>query len=183
MTVRGWLRTARHSKNVSFLEVTDGSSFAGIQAVAAPELPNYEGTVALLSTGCASWRSVGRYEHWTLYETPGNAVSVERYEAAFEPAFEAVSSTLGPFKRRVRVHAWHGAVSMDGTDRSVIGSKRFLLQRRVIRKADLTPPTQQEGNVNRPVFKVMRASFNPWPSCQSKFSFGIRTFSNFIKPL
>ncbi len=51
--VQGWLRTARHSKNVSFLEVSDGSCFAGIQAVAAPALPNYQDTVAQLSTGCA----------------------------------------------------------------------------------------------------------------------------------
>ena len=31
VTVRGWLRTARHAKEVSFLEVSDGSCFAGIQ--------------------------------------------------------------------------------------------------------------------------------------------------------
>ena len=53
VVVRGWLRTARHSKNVSFLEVTDGSGFAGLQAVAAPELPEYEETVRKLATGCA----------------------------------------------------------------------------------------------------------------------------------
>ena len=51
--VQGWLRTARHSKNVSFLEVSDGSCFAGIQAVAAPALPNYQDIIAQLSTGCA----------------------------------------------------------------------------------------------------------------------------------
>jgi asparaginyl-tRNA synthetase len=51
--VQGWLRTARHSKNVSFLEVSDGSCFAGIQAVAAPALPNYQDTIVQLSTGCA----------------------------------------------------------------------------------------------------------------------------------
>ena len=53
VVLRGWLRTARHSKNVSFLEVTDGSGFAGLQAVAAPELPGYEETVRKLATGCA----------------------------------------------------------------------------------------------------------------------------------
>jgi asparaginyl-tRNA synthetase len=51
--VQGWLRTARHSKNVSFLEVSDGSCFAGIQAVAPHELPSYEETIAKLSAGCA----------------------------------------------------------------------------------------------------------------------------------
>ena len=53
VAVQGWLRTARHSKNVSFLEVSDGSCFAGIQVVAAPELPNYADVVTGLGTGCA----------------------------------------------------------------------------------------------------------------------------------
>jgi len=51
--VRGWLRTARHSKGVSFLEVSDGSCLAGLQVVAGPELPNYESDVTRLDTGCA----------------------------------------------------------------------------------------------------------------------------------
>ena len=41
-TARGWIRTARHGKQVSFLEVSDGSCFAGIQAVVNPELENFE---------------------------------------------------------------------------------------------------------------------------------------------
>jgi asparaginyl-tRNA synthetase len=41
VTVRGWLRTTRHSKGVSFLEVSDGSCFAGLQVVAEPALANY----------------------------------------------------------------------------------------------------------------------------------------------
>jgi asparaginyl-tRNA synthetase len=51
--VRGWLRTARHAKNVSFLEISDGSCFATVQAVAPPELPNYADEVLALRTGCA----------------------------------------------------------------------------------------------------------------------------------
>jgi asparaginyl-tRNA synthetase len=53
VTVRGWLRSARHSKGVSFLDVSDGSCFAGIQVVAAPGLFNYEAEVRHLRTGCA----------------------------------------------------------------------------------------------------------------------------------
>jgi asparaginyl-tRNA synthetase len=53
VAVEGWLRTVRHSKNVSFLDISDGSCFAGIQAVAAPTLANYESTISRLSTGCA----------------------------------------------------------------------------------------------------------------------------------
>jgi asparaginyl-tRNA synthetase len=51
--VRGWLRTARHGKEVSFLEVSDGSCFAGLQVVAGPELANYASEVVHLGTGCA----------------------------------------------------------------------------------------------------------------------------------
>jgi len=51
--VQGWVRTARHSKGVSFLEVSDGSCFAGIQVVVDPELPNYESEVKSLGTGCS----------------------------------------------------------------------------------------------------------------------------------
>ncbi len=43
--VRGWLRTARHSKGVSFLDLSDGSSLAGLQVVAGPELANYEAEI------------------------------------------------------------------------------------------------------------------------------------------
>ncbi len=53
VTVRGWLRTARHAKNLSFLEISDGSSFAGIQAVAGPECARFEEEVRQLGTGCA----------------------------------------------------------------------------------------------------------------------------------
>lgn len=66
-------------------------------------------SVALLvawTGGCASWRSVERFERWTLYEAPGRAVPTREYEAAFEIAFEAVEAVLGPFGERVRVYAW-----------------------------------------------------------------------------
>jgi len=53
VTVRGWLRTARHGKQTSFLEISDGSCFAGLQAVAGPECPGFEETVRQLGTGCA----------------------------------------------------------------------------------------------------------------------------------
>jgi len=53
VTLRGWVRTARHSKGVSFLEVSDGSCFAGLQVVAAPGLENFEAEVRHIQTGCA----------------------------------------------------------------------------------------------------------------------------------
>jgi asparaginyl-tRNA synthetase len=53
VTVRGWLKTARHAKGLSFLEISDGSSFAGVQAIAEPSLANYESEVKHLQAGCA----------------------------------------------------------------------------------------------------------------------------------
>src|SRR5262249_19775962 len=53
VTVRGWLKTARHAKGISFLEVSDGSSFSGIQAIAELSLANYESEVKHLQAGYA----------------------------------------------------------------------------------------------------------------------------------
>jgi len=50
--VKGWLRTVRDSKQVLFLELNDGSSFATLQAVCPAELANFE-QLRKLSTGSA----------------------------------------------------------------------------------------------------------------------------------
>ena len=75
VTVEGWLRTVRHSKNVSFLDVSDGSCMSGIQAVATPELANYESEIRKLTTGSCV-RVAGR-----LVESPGKG---QRYEIQAE---------------------------------------------------------------------------------------------------
>jgi asparaginyl-tRNA synthetase len=51
--VRGWIRSVRHAKEVSFLDVSDGSCLSGIQVVANPECAGYEEVVRHLSTGSA----------------------------------------------------------------------------------------------------------------------------------
>jgi asparaginyl-tRNA synthetase len=51
--VRGWVKTARHSKGLSFLEVSDGSCFDGLQVVAPPALTNFESDVRRIGTGWA----------------------------------------------------------------------------------------------------------------------------------
>ena len=52
VTVRGWVRTRRDSKAVlSFVNVTDGSCFDPIQAVAPATLANYESEVKHLTAG------------------------------------------------------------------------------------------------------------------------------------
>ncbi len=53
VVIRGWSRTVRHSKNVTFLEIADGSCFSGLQVVASPDMAEYEDCVRQLGTGCA----------------------------------------------------------------------------------------------------------------------------------
>ena len=54
VTVKGWVRTRRDSRaGISFVHLSDGSSFHPLQVVAPNTLPNYEGEVLKLSAGCA----------------------------------------------------------------------------------------------------------------------------------
>jgi asparaginyl-tRNA synthetase len=54
VTVKGWVRTRRDSKaGISFVHVSDGSSFHPLQVVVAKDLPNYESEVLRLTAGCA----------------------------------------------------------------------------------------------------------------------------------
>jgi asparaginyl-tRNA synthetase len=78
VTVRGWVRTARHSKGVSFLEISDGSCFAGLQVVLEPDLPNFESEVRKLRTGCAAVAT------GALVESPGKGQRLELKAARME---------------------------------------------------------------------------------------------------
>lgn len=49
----GWVRTHRQSKNVSFIDLTDGSSVKGLQLVINPSLASYAAVAARISTGAA----------------------------------------------------------------------------------------------------------------------------------
>ena len=69
--VQGWLRTVRHGKEVSFLDVNDGSCMDGLQVVAGPETEGFESVVRKLSTGCAI-SAVGK-----VVDSPGKG---QRYE-------------------------------------------------------------------------------------------------------
>ncbi len=54
VTVRGWVRTRRDSKaGLSFVHVSDGSSFHPLQVVAPAALANYSGEIQKLTAGCA----------------------------------------------------------------------------------------------------------------------------------
>jgi asparaginyl-tRNA synthetase len=52
ITVRGWVRTRRDSKDFSFIELNDGSSLPNLQIIARNDLPNYP-AVQRLTTGAS----------------------------------------------------------------------------------------------------------------------------------
>jgi asparaginyl-tRNA synthetase len=78
VVVQGWLRTVRHGKGVSFLDLSDGSCFAGIQVVVDPVVDNFDREVRSLGTGCAV-RVRGE-----LVESPGKEQRFELHAAAVE---------------------------------------------------------------------------------------------------
>jgi asparaginyl-tRNA synthetase len=54
VTVKGWVRTRRDSKaGISFVHLSDGSSFHPVQVVVSNQLPNYQAEVVRLTAGCA----------------------------------------------------------------------------------------------------------------------------------
>ena len=54
VTVRGWVKTRRDSKNgLSFINLHDGSCFSPIQIVATDQLTNYHEEILKLNAGCA----------------------------------------------------------------------------------------------------------------------------------
>ena len=56
--IQGWVRTHRQSKNISFIELTDGSGIKGLQLVLEPGTAGYAGNEHDISTG-ASIRAWG----------------------------------------------------------------------------------------------------------------------------
>jgi len=53
MTVRGWIKTHRQSKRVSFVELSDGSCTGHLQLVVDPGLASYAECAARLQTGAS----------------------------------------------------------------------------------------------------------------------------------
>ncbi|MCB0320791.1 MAG: asparagine--tRNA ligase [Bdellovibrionales bacterium] len=50
---QGWVKTHRRSKNVAFIELTDGSSVQGLQLVIDPDLSSYAAIASEISTGAS----------------------------------------------------------------------------------------------------------------------------------
>jgi len=53
ITVKGWLRTKREGKGVTFLELNDGSCLQGLQVVVPTDFPDYELLIKPLTTGAS----------------------------------------------------------------------------------------------------------------------------------
>ncbi|MFP6768779.1 MAG: OB-fold nucleic acid binding domain-containing protein, partial [Planctomycetaceae bacterium] len=72
LTVCGWVRTRRDSKKgLSFVELNDGSCLSNLQVIVDGDLPGWQETLGLVTTG-ASLRIGG-----TLKESPGQGQRVE----------------------------------------------------------------------------------------------------------
>jgi asparaginyl-tRNA synthetase len=79
VTTRGWVRTRRDSKaGISFLHLSDGSSFHPLQVVVANTLANYADEVLKLTTGCAV-AATG-----TIVPSPAKGQPFEMHASAIE---------------------------------------------------------------------------------------------------
>lgn len=95
--VRGWVRSRRGSKNVSFIVVSDGSTIKTLQCVANKELEGYDEVVPRLTTG-ASVAITG-----TLVESRGKGQRVELKADAVEVLGDADGETY-PLQKKG--HSW-----------------------------------------------------------------------------
>jgi len=74
ITIKGWVRTRRDSKEFSFLEMNDGSCLANIQCIADAGISGYE-DVAKMTTGAAVGitgklvESPGKGQQWEIHAT------------------------------------------------------------------------------------------------------------------
>ncbi len=79
VTVKGWVRTRRDSKNgFSFVELNDGSCMANLQIVVDGEVPNYSEIVKQVTTG-SSLAITG-----TIKESPGKNQRIELHATEWE---------------------------------------------------------------------------------------------------
>jgi len=53
LTVKGWVRSARQSKNFSFIELNDGSTLKGLQIIVDSSFENYETLIPQITTGAS----------------------------------------------------------------------------------------------------------------------------------
>ncbi|MEO1149058.1 MAG: asparagine--tRNA ligase [Cyanobacteria bacterium J06638_22] len=94
VTVKGWVRTKRDQKEFSFVEVNDGSSMAGLQAVVKADLPDGAETLKRANTG-ASVELSG-----TLVESPAKGQRIELKAESITVFGEADAETYPLQKKR-----------------------------------------------------------------------------------
>lgn len=80
--------------------------------------------LSLAASGCSSWSQARRFDRWTMYVKPDDAIDLNPYYDALEPAFEAVEARLGSFEGHVRVHAWNGSVPLASNERDPVDATR-----------------------------------------------------------
>src|SRR5437870_13494614 len=71
ISVQGWVRTRRDSKDFSFIELNDGSSLRNLQIIARNSLPNYPVVQRLITGASITVRgalvaSQGKGQNWEL---------------------------------------------------------------------------------------------------------------------
>lgn len=95
VSVAGWVRTRRDSKNgFSFVELNDGSCMSSLQVVIDGAVPGYEEHIREATTG-ASLIASG-----TVQESPGKGQRIELHAASFEVPGTADSETYPLQKKR-----------------------------------------------------------------------------------
>jgi asparaginyl-tRNA synthetase len=94
VTIKGWVRTKREQKSFTFVEVTDGSSMNGLQAIVSDSLPDYDAQIKRLSTG-ASLSVTGK-----LVPSLGKGQRIELQAESLEIFGEADPETYPLQKKR-----------------------------------------------------------------------------------
>ncbi|MCA9113992.1 MAG: asparagine--tRNA ligase [Planctomycetaceae bacterium] len=95
VSVAGWVRTRRDSKNgFSFVELNDGSCMSSLQVVIDGQVPGYEEHIREATTG-ASLIASG-----TVQESPGKGQRIELHAASFEVPGTADAETYPLQKKR-----------------------------------------------------------------------------------
>ncbi|MBD1849881.1 asparagine--tRNA ligase [Leptolyngbya sp. ST-U4] len=94
VTIQGWVRTKREQKEFTFVEVNDGSSMAGLQAILNQDLPGYAEAVRRLNTG-ASVAIDG-----VLVPSPGKGQRIELQASSITVYGEADAETYPLQKKR-----------------------------------------------------------------------------------
>jgi asparaginyl-tRNA synthetase len=94
ITIKGWVRTKREQKSFTFVEVTDGSSMNGLQAIVSDSLPDYDAQIKRLSTG-ASLAVTGK-----LVPSLGKGQRIELQAESIEIFGEADPETYPLQKKR-----------------------------------------------------------------------------------